>query len=248
MKKKGIIVANVIIVLSVILFVFFYAEKERRNRFDRNIENFEGMTYAMQEITANYLVQEQEICDIWAHFIGFSDMTAGEAIEYLSQIIDDEENVQAHIIRYDDGSLEGLSSAVRSDDPGSHYVSYSSFSLDLEPAGKINITRAYTNPINGIQSIAFYTPVTLSDGEGGHIGAMLLRVITESTLTAKWVYPTEDYRNAEISLIDRTGDYIVSGKSFKNRNFYEFYISPLLSQNIKLPVSDNYNRIGRLCL
>ena len=135
MKKKGIIVANVIIVLSVILFVFFYAEKERRNRFDRNIENFEGMTYAMQEITANYLVQEQEICDIWAHFIGFSDMTAGEAIEYLSQIIDDEENVQAHIIRYDDGSLEGLSSAVRSDAPSRYNGEHAYRKMGLSDRG-----------------------------------------------------------------------------------------------------------------
>ena len=52
----------------------------------------------------------------------------------------------------------------------------------------INITRTYTNPMNGEQSLAFCNIVTLSDPESGNSrNAMLMRVIPISELEQKWV-------------------------------------------------------------
>ena len=90
----------------------------------------------------------------------------------------------------------------------------------------INITRAYTNPMNGEQSLAFCNKVTLLDPEGeGFEAAVLLRVIPISELEEKWVFPQAEFSHAELSMIDANGDYILKGYSFKNSSFFEFYRS-----------------------
>lgn len=50
-------------------------------------------------------------------------------------------------------------------------------------------------------------------------------MVPVSILTQKWVFPSEEYKEAEISLIDGEGNYIIKGRSFKNANFFEFYKS-----------------------
>jgi len=90
----------------------------------------------------------------------------------------------------------------------------------------INISRAYTNPMNGEQSLAFCNRVTLSDPEsGGSEDAILLRIVPIAELEQKWVFPQESFVNAELSMIDANGDYILKGRSFKNSSFFEFYNS-----------------------
>ena len=41
-------------------------------------------------------------------------------------------------------------------------------------------------------------------------------MVSVSILTQKWVFPSEEYKEAEISLIDGEGNYIIKGRSFKN--------------------------------
>jgi signal transduction histidine kinase/CheY-like chemotaxis protein len=53
----------------------------------------------------------------------------------------------------------------------------------------------------------------------------LLRVLPLSELEQKWVFPQEEFENAELSMIDADGNYIIKGHSFKNASFYEFYRS-----------------------
>jgi signal transduction histidine kinase/DNA-binding response OmpR family regulator len=50
-------------------------------------------------------------------------------------------------------------------------------------------------------------------------------VLPLSELAQKWVFPQEEFENAELSLIDADGDYIIKGHSFKNSSFFEFYRS-----------------------
>lgn len=52
-----------------------------------------------------------------------------------------------------------------------------------------------------------------------------MRVIPVEILSSKWVFPSEKYSDAQISIIDSEGNYIIKGKSFKNSNFFEFYKS-----------------------
>ena len=48
----------------------------------------------------------------------------------------------------------------------------------LREENKVNVTRAYINPINAIQSIGFCCSVNLRDGESGQmVKAVLLRII-----------------------------------------------------------------------
>jgi len=74
--------------------------------------------------------------------------------------------------------------------------------------------------------LAFCNMVTLYDTESKTSkNAVLLRVIPISVLEQKWVFPQSELANAELSMIDSDGDYILKGYSFKNASFFEFYNS-----------------------
>ena len=153
-------------------------------------------------------------------------MTAEEAIEFVRSSISTSD-ISAHILYSDGEELVGLSTSSRPSRPDDYSVSYSNisaFSMGVEELlqenNMVNVTRAYTNPVNAIQSIAFCCPITLKDRS-----AVILRIVPVSSFERKWAFPTEEYEEAEISLIDTAGDYIIKGHSFKNSNFFEFYQS-----------------------
>jgi hypothetical protein len=80
--------------------------------------------------------------------------------------------------------------------------------------------------MNGEQSLSFCNKITLRDPENeSSVSAVLLRVMPVSELEQKWVFPQEEFVNAEYSMIDADGDYIIKGYSFKNSSFFEFYKS-----------------------
>lgn len=152
-----------------------------------------------------------------------------EAVEYIrsSHVL---ENTSAHLISLD--TLTGLSTHPKQGTTDDYTVSYVRVDLLnntdwINEIGKaINITRAYTNPMTGEQSLAFCDTVTLYDPEDGSSGdAVLLRVVPISVLEQKWVFPQTELVNAELSMIDANGDYILKGFSFKNSSFFEFYKS-----------------------
>ena len=229
MKKIWIIIVNVLIMIALLTFVVLYSQYESKNTTQRQIEHFENTTITMEQVTENYLEGEQRICDVWAHYINSEDMTIEEAISFIrvSHVLP---TASAHIVFQD--TLSGLSTRERSDDAGDYSVSYARTGLlndvswihDIGEA--TNISRAYTNPINGEQSIAFCNFVTLHDSwTGDPRDAILLRVLPLSELEEKWIFPQEELENAEISMIDSDGNYIIKGHSFKNSSFFEFYRS-----------------------
>ena len=227
--KKIIVIVNVIIIAAMLLFVVFYSRFESRESFQSRIDQFENTTVTLEQVTENYLEGEQRICDIWAQYINSRIMTMDEAAEYIraSHVL---VNTSAHLIFLD--TLEGLSTRPQQGTADEYYVSYKRVSLLekidwIDEIGEsINISRAYTNPINGEQSLAFCNRVTLNDTTGGSSkDAVLLRVVPISELEQKWVFPQEEFVNAELSMIDSNGDYILKGYSFKNSSFFEFYKS-----------------------
>ena len=229
MKKTLIIIANVFIMAAILVFVVLYSGFETRDSYQRQIEHFEDTTVTMERVTENYLEGEQRICDVWARYINNNSMTLEEATEYIraSHVLD---NTSAHLILCD--TLTGLStrSKLRTDDVFDVSYEKLDFLSDVtwiaEIGKSINITRAYTNPMNGEQSLAFCNNITLHDPESdSDRSAVLLRVIPISVLEAKWVFPQTELVNAEISMIDESGDYILKGYSFKNSDFFEFYKS-----------------------
>ena len=229
MKKTWVILVNILIMVVMLTFVVLYSNSEGRAAAQRQIEHFENTTITMEHVTENYLEGEQRICDVWARYINSEDMTIEDAVSFIriSHVLP---NASAHIVYPD--TLAGLSTRARQDDPGNYSVSYKQigFLNDVSWINhigeSINISRAYTNPVNGEQSIAFCNYISLHDPETGTLrDAILLRVLPISELEQKWVFPQEEFENAELSLIDANGDYIIKGHSFKNSSFFEFYRS-----------------------
>lgn len=229
MKKFLIVIVNIAIMATILTFVVLYAGYESRDSYRRQIENFENTTVTMEHVTENYLEGEQRICDVWAQYINNSNMTMEEAAEYIrsSHVL---ENTSAHIISTD--TLTGLSTRPGIGTTDEYEVSYQRLDFLkntdwIDEIGKsINITRAYTNPMNGEQSLAFCNMVTLRNPNSDAAEtAVLLRVIPISDLEQKWVFPQTELVNAELSMIDAGGDYILKGHNYKNSSFFEFYKS-----------------------
>ena len=229
MKKTLIVVVNAIIMAAILIFVVLYSRFESRSAFQRQIRFFENTTVTMEHVTENYLEGEQRICDVWARYINNQGMTMTEAADYIrgSHVL---ENTSAHLISLE--TLTGLSTRPKQGTDDDYDITYKRIGLlqDVswiaEIGEAINITRAYTNPMNGEQSLAFCNRVTLHDPESeASEDAVLLRVIPISELEEKWVFPQVEFANAELSMIDAYGDYILKGHSFKNSSFFEFYKS-----------------------
>ena len=227
LKKTGIIIVNIFIMIAMLTFVIVYSVIENKNMIQRQIEHFENTTVSMERVTENYLEGEQRICDVWARYINSQEMNMEEAVSFIrvSHVL---ANASAHIV-YED-SLQGLSTRGRTSNPLDYSVSYERLGL-LDDASwiygigeSINISRSYTNPVNGEQSIAFCNFINLKDGTNTK-RAILLRVLPVSELNQKWSFPQEEFENAELSIIDGDGDYIIKGYSFKNSSFFEFYKS-----------------------
>ena len=228
-KKTLIIFVNVIIISSILIFVALYSRYESKAAYKRRIAHFENITVTMEHVTENYLEGEQRICDVWANYINNKNMTIEEATDYIraSHVLT---STSAHIILLK--TLTGLSSRPKQGTSDDYAVSYERVDLleDVdwidEIGESINITRTYTNPMNGEQSLSFCNRITLRDPENDtSVAAVLLRVMPVSELEQKWVFPQEEFVNAEYSMIDADGDYIIKGYSFKNSSFFEFYKS-----------------------
>ncbi|MBP5245058.1 MAG: hypothetical protein J6036_01200, partial [Clostridia bacterium] len=229
MRKNWVIIVNVFIMIAMLTFVVIYSDFENRNSTQRQIEHFENTTITMKHVTENYLEGEQRICDVWARYINSKDMTIEDAVS-LIRISHELPNASAHIVYLD--TLSGLSTKARQDTYDDYSVSYVRMDLlnDVswinDIGESINVSRAYTNPVNGEQSIAFCNSITLHDSQTGNSrNAILLRVLPIAELEEKWIFPKEEFENAELSMIDAGGNYIIKGHSFKNSNLFEFYRS-----------------------
>ena len=215
--------------LCILVFVSLYARHQSQADFDAKVVSFQNMTTAMEQVTENYLEGEQRICDVWARYISSKNMTIEEAVSFI-RISHVSQKASAHIVFLD--SLSGLSTRARQNSADDYTVSYERIDLlnDVswisDIGDSINISRAYTNPVNGEQSIAFCNFISLCDPETGEAkDALLLRVLPISELGQKWVFPQEGFEDVELSMIDADGDYIIKGHSFKNSSFFEFYRS-----------------------
>ncbi|MEE5991175.1 MAG: response regulator, partial [Lachnospiraceae bacterium] len=140
--------------------------------------------------------------------------------------------ISGHLIFMDDPRLSGISTAENQSNPGDYSVSYKNISIfdnldRLNDEGSaVKLTRAYTNPMNGTQSIAFMNYVQVLEPDTGELRTgLLMRVVPLNLLEEKLVFLKGEYESVEISLIDKDGNYIIHGKSLKNSNFFEYYKS-----------------------
>ena len=228
MKRRRVFSVNMFIVLSIAVFTLLYMRSDKKADRESQVSSFLDMTEGLSQVTANYLKNEQFICDTWAAYINSNNPTLQEALDFVRQARPKKYS-SVHIIFTDDNSFAGYSIAPNATDETDFSVSYKSLNLfppldEPDDENKVNITRTYTNPMNGMQSIAFYNKIRVRQGNAVR-EALLLRIIPTSILRDTWTFPTDRYKNAQVSLIDFDGNYIIRGKSFKNSNFFEFYKS-----------------------
>ena len=156
MRRLLIIVFNIIIIASILSFVVIYSGFSNKESYRRQIEHFESTTVTMEQVTQNYLEGEQRICDVWARYICNRTMTMEDAAEYIrsSHVL---ENTSAHLVFTD--TLTGLSTRPKQGTTDNYEVSYArvnvldTMNMGDEIGDSIKITRAYTNPMNGEQSL-----------------------------------------------------------------------------------------------
>ena len=233
LKKRCIVIINILIVGLILFIIAKYANDRAEESNLASIASFEKMTTTTEQIVVNYLADEQHLCDIWANYINRSEeagtpMTVDEAISYIRKAKISPE-ISGHLIYIDDGSMAGISTTASSTDPSDYSVNYSRINIfdNLEVSnadGAVNLTMAYTNPLNGVQSIAFLNNIKVLDSETGDVRkALIIRVVPVSRLEQKLVFLKGEYENVEISLIDWDGDYMIHGKSMENNNFFEYF-------------------------
>ncbi len=244
MRRLFIIVLNIFIIAAILSFVVIYSGFTNKDSYRRQIEHFETTTVTMEQVTQNYLEGEQRICDVWARYICNNTMTMDEAAEYIrpSHVL---ANTSAHLVFAD--TLTGLSTRPQQGTTDNYEVSYArvnvlnNMELGDEIGDSIKITRAYTNPMNGEQSLAFCNMVTLYDESGVARDAILMRIVPVAELEQKWIFPESELVNAELAIIDSDGNYILKGSSYKNSNFFEFYKS--YNQNEPESANELFGRI-----
>ncbi len=258
MKKRYIIIINILIVGLILFIIMKYANDRAAESNLASIASFEKMTTTTEQIIANYLEDEQHLCDIWANYINRSaeagaPMTVDEAISYIRKAKISPE-ITGHLIYIDDGSMAGISTTASSTDSSNYSVKYSHIDIfdNLEISnvnGVVNLTRAYTNPQNGVQSIAFLNNVKVLDSETGELRqGLIIRVVPVSLLEQKLVFTKGEYEHVEISLIAWDGDYMIRGKSLKNSNFFEYFESynPMNAQEYNQVVETIRTEVGSM--
>ena len=229
LKTSWIVMVNVALMGAILAFVTLYSSHERKENYQTQVEHFVNATIAMERVTGNYLEGEQGICDNWAQYINSQDLTLEEAAAYV-RATHVNATTSAHLI--DTETLTGYSTRPKPNTADDYEVSYSRVDLlgdgtwIAELGAAVNITRTYTNPINGEQSLAFCNRITVRDAESGEKKqAYLLRIVPTSNLEEKWVFPQEEYEGETFSIIDTESSYVIRGRSFKNASFFEFYKS-----------------------
>ena len=229
LKTSWIVMANIALMSAILVFVALYSNYEKKDNYRSQVEHFVNASIAMEQVTGNYLEGEQRICDNWAQYINSRELTLEEAAEYV-RASHAKNDTSAHLV--DTETLTGYSTRPKLNSTENYEVSYARMDLFgdgawiAELGEAINITRTYTNPMNGEQSLAFCNRITVRDAEnGGKKQAYLLRVVPVSNLEGKWVFPKAEYGDEDISIIDTEGNYVIRGRSFKSNSFFEFYKS-----------------------
>ncbi len=236
MKRGLTIFVNVAVIAFIIAFIVDYTSQKRTESNDFELTAFQNTAETAGQIIANYLADEQHLCDIWASYINHYTseegyhMTIEEAIEFTRRAsISD--MVEANIVYYDDGSFSGLSSAHSLKEENDYTVSYKGYSLfsnfsESNLNNEVRQTAAFANLQNGVPSMAFLNTLTLrGDNPGETRKALLMRIIPISEISRKLVYLKGEYKDVELAIIDTAGNYMIHGSQLKNSNFFEYYKS-----------------------
>ena len=120
LKTSWVVMANVALITALLVFVALFSEHERKENYRHQVEHYVNTTVAMERVTENYMLGEQEVCDNWAQYINSQDLTLEEAAAFV-RATHVREAISAHLI--DAETLEGCSTRPKlntEDDYQSH--------------------------------------------------------------------------------------------------------------------------------
>lgn len=227
-KGKYIVLAlgNIVIVAFILILYISYAHNVRNDKTAAARESFAAAVESTAQLSYGYMSSIQNECDSWAYYLEKHEYSMEKAIEYLKEVnIDD--NVSVDILYYD--TLTGLSTSSKNEENKVDYSQLTAaFSYILPKmvngsrgAGTIYISSAYLNPLDGIKSVGFCSLLTVRDESGDYAKAILVKTIPVDVLHAQWTFPGA-YREAEVSLIDINGQYIIQSESMSGDTFWSY--------------------------
>ena len=218
--------SNIAIAVFVLILCVGYSQNVRSDKERAARDAFTAAVESTAQLSYGYMSSLQNECDSWAAYIENHGYSAEEAVEYLKEV-NINSDVSVHILYYD--TLSGLSTGSGNN---GNKVDYSqvaeSFTYILplmingtRGEGTVYISSAYINPVYGINSIGFCSLLTVRDDRGGDAKAILVKTIPVNVLHSQWLFPGA-YREAEVSLIDINGRYIIQSGSMSGDTFWTF--------------------------
>lgn len=225
-KYIALVIGNLAIAAFILILYLNYAQEVRKDKEKSARESFIAAVESTSQLSYGYMSSLQNECDSWASYLENHEYSMKEAIEYLKEVNIDE-RVSVHILYYD--TLSGLSTSAVND---GNKVDYShvaeSFTYILPKLvngsrgeGTIYISSAYMNPMDGIKSVGFCSLLTIKDERGENAKAILVKTIPIEVLRSQWLFPGA-YREAEVSLIDVNGQYVIQSDSMRGDTFWTF--------------------------
>jgi two-component system sensor histidine kinase/response regulator len=228
MKKTIVIILNILVIIAMISYVVLFSFSQRESFVQSEKKAFTSTVEVMEQVSSNYLLSCQNICDNWASYVNSVRYTMPEAMEQLARMNTDE-SISIQLLRAE--NLTGLSSIAKRQDAEDYTVTYTekystlydelrAFAGAGASDSGIRVTRNFNNPVNGDFVVAFCQKIALYD-ENGAYSALLLYIDQLSQFRKRWVFPV-GYSDAQIAMIDSDGEYIIRADSMKSENFYEF--------------------------
>lgn len=215
-------IINVLIVSVTVFLCSRYIRIVQNQAKEASLENYANSVISMEQTAFAYMRNHQNSVDDWAQYISHRHFSPEEAYDFIKSLNSDK-GTMIHLVRTD--TLHGFSTVE--DLYGDFSVDYSQISdLNFDEvffgySGKpVNISNIFTNPIDGLPVIAFARLVLLWENDNP-VTYTLMRLVSSRDIQRTWVFPIQ-FKDAELSLIKRNGDYIVRSKSLKNSNFWEF--------------------------
>ena len=226
-----IVIINVLFVGGITFGEWQYINSSRNHTIETNKENFVAANSSLSSMTNNYLLGESHLCRSWARYLNQNITTMEGARDFVAQSIIDSD-VVAHVINRE--TYQGLSTKPHKNDSSDYTVEYSEDLIEKVFTSHnegVKTSPEFTDPINIVSSIAFYTEITLQDDVDPSItyGGYLMRVIPTSNLATKWTFPSS-FKNLEVAVIDNSsektpGAYVFHHSSFRSTSFFNFYRS-----------------------
>ena len=246
-SKLFLIVINVILIFSAVLFSWAYSRNLQERQDTAALDTFMSTIESMKQISDNYLHMELEYAEDWAKYINYHDMTVDEALHYIN-LANNQSDRYAHII--DMETFDAYSTYEKNESNSVHcYLNFSKESNNTDKifmenmrqmfAGddRFHLLGKYRTDDTQLNVISVGTPVSLQTADGRKKDYLLLRVIPVESIRNILIFPVE-YKSAEVGIITQSGAYVIQSPAMRTLSFSDF----IRSYNFM----DDYNKVEEL--